>query len=478
MRRYYHNFYVSLDSEFIANYGSVFVLLLLCAYYSYATYGEQHPITSKAGIQLAQRIVTELQQHPSASGSETFSIRTPEVLIVIRDTAGDRRFAEAIAAELQRVAVPVAGTVAGTPAAIRAELVRLGEEHVPLGAIATHQPGSTYGPLRSRNLDSLRENYPSLARVQVFFPQSYYWPSFLTRENLVNVVNQNADIAIIAIGMTLVIIAAGIDLSVGSLLAISAVVTAVGIESWGGAQASTAALIFWSVVGILACTAGGLFNGVMVTFFRVPAFVVTLAMMMIARGIALIVAVRYQAALSGGATEGTPEAVKIHAAAFSWLGNGVTFGIPNPILVMLVLYGLGHYMMTQTAFGRYIYAVGGNPEAARLSGVPVRGVLIAVYAICATMAGIGGVLDASRFEGGRPNAGELYELQVIAAVVVGGTSLAGGQGKVLGTLIGAMIIAVIQNGLNMAGVKSYEQKVVFGGLILVAVVLDQLKRRR
>jgi ribose transport system permease protein len=169
--------------------------------------------------------------------------------------------------------------------------------------------------------------------------------------------------------------------------------------------------------------------------------------------------------------------VKIDAPSFAWLGNGELFGIPNPILLMILLYIVAHVVMTRTSFGRYIYAVGGNPEAARLSGVPVFTVLILVYAICGAMAGLGGIVDASRFEGGRPNAGEMYELQVIAAVVVGGTSLAGGEGRVFGTLIGALIMAVIQNGLNMAGVKSYEQKVVFGLLILAAVLLDQLKKQ-
>jgi ribose transport system permease protein len=133
--------------------------------------------------------------------------------------------------------------------------------------------------------------------------------------------------------------------------------------------------------------------------------------------------------------------------------------------------------MTRTSFGRYVYAVGGNPEAARLSGVPVFTVLIAVYAFCGAMAGLAGIVDASRHLGGRPNAGELYELRVIAAVVVGGTSLAGGEGRIFGTLIGAMIIAVINNGLNMAGVASYEQKVVFGILILAAVLLDRFKKQ-
>jgi len=142
---------------------------------------------------------------------------------------------------------------------------------------------------------------------------------------------------------------------------------------------------------------------------------------------------------------------------------------------MLLLFVAAHLLMTRTMFGRYVYAVGGNPEAARLSGVPVTAVLLAVYCLCGAFAGLAGIVDASRFEGGRPNAGELYELQVIAAVVVGGASLAGGRGRISGTLIGAMIIAVIQNGLNIAGVASYEQKVVFGALILAAVLLDRLQ---
>jgi ribose transport system permease protein len=152
-------------------------------------------------------------------------------------------------------------------------------------------------------------------------------------------------------------------------------------------------------------------------------------------------------------------------------------GIPNPIVLMILLYIVAHLVMSRTSFGRYLYAVGGNPEAARLSGVPVLGVLIAVYAISGAMAGLAGIVDASRFMGGRPSAGVLYELRVIAAVVVGGTSLAGGEGRVFGTLIGALIIAVIQNGLNMAGVQSFDQMIVFGLLILAAVLLDQLKKR-
>jgi ribose transport system permease protein len=275
--------------------------------------------------------------------------------------------------------------------------------------------------------------------------------------------------------MTMVIITAGIDLSVGSLLALSSVLTAMCIQTFGGAEASVATMVGCGLLGIAVCGLCGSFSGVMVTFFRVPAFIVTLSMMMIARGLALKTNAYYQKLITGA--EGTPETLTIDAESFTWLARGELLGVPNPILLMFLLFLIAHVVMSRTSLGRYIYAVGGNEEAARLSGVPVRGTLILVYAICGAMAGLGGVVDASRFSGGRPIAGMLYELQVIAAVVVGGTSIAGGEGRVLGTLIGAMIIAVIQNGLNMSGVKPYEQQIVFGGLILAAVLLDQTKKR-
>ena len=313
--------------------------------------------------------------------------------------------------------------------------------------------------------------------LRVYKPRSYPWPSFFTRQNLLNVINQNAPVAIIAIGMTMVIITAGIDLSVGSLLALAAVVTAVSIRiGTGGASAGPLAILACCLLGVGVGVLFGAFNGLMVTYFRVPAFIVTLSLMMIARGLAFIVAVRYESWMAGGTTEGTPEAVRVQAASFVWLGNGSLLGIPNPVWLMILLYILAHVVMTRTALGRYIYAVGGNAEAARLSGVPVFGVLILVYALCGGLSGLSGIVDAARFNGGRPNAGTMYELQVIAAVVVGGTSLAGGEGRIFGTLIGSLIIAVIQNGLNMAGVTSYEQMVVFGLLILLAVLLDQLKK--
>jgi len=228
------------------------------------------------------------------------------------------------------------------------------------------------------------------------------------------------------------------------------------------ASAFGVALAFLVAMGV--CALAGVFAGVIVTLFKVPPFVVTLGLMMVARGMSYI--------LAGGA-----DAVKIEADSIGALYSSSVFGVPSQIVLMVVLFVAAHIVMNHTAFGRYVYAVGGNETAARLSGVPVVGVLIAVYAICGLAAGLAGVLDVSHFGTGRPKAGEFYELQVIAAVVVGGTSLMGGEGKIFGTFIGALILGVIQNGLNMAGVDSYRQMVIYGALILVAVLIDQLKKK-
>ena len=224
-------------------------------------------------------------------------------------------------------------------------------------------------------------------------------------------------------------------------------------------------LAFACFAAVLLSAAIGLMTGLMVTAFDIPAFIVTLAVMRIARGLAYKVA------------DG-PSPIGIESAAFHSLSAGTLLGIPNPVILMVVLYLLAYVLMSHTALGRYIYAVGGNPEAARLSGVPVKRVLLFVYAICGALAGLGGVMEASLFSVGNPNSGVGYELQIIAAVVVGGTSLMGGKGKVLGTLIGALILAVISNGMYLTKVDSYTQMIVFGTLILIAVLLDQLKTKR
>jgi len=262
-----------------------------------------------------------------------------------------------------------------------------------------------------------------------------------------------------------VIITAGIDLSVGSLMAFAAVITAWMIQQWAGAaEATMAGLMLCCLGGMGLCGLFGTLSGVMVTTFRVPAFIVTLGVMMIARGLAHIIS-------------GT-QPISVEAQGFDWLGSQSTIpGVPNPVTLMVLLFILAHILMTHTTLGRYIYAVGGNPEAARLSGVLIKRVLVFVYALCGLLAGLAGMINASLFSSGNPKFGEGEELQVIAAVVVGGTSLAGGEGRILGTLIGALIIAVIYSGMNQTGVGEHMQKVVFGLLILAAVLLDQLKKR-
>ena len=219
-------------------------------------------------------------------------------------------------------------------------------------------------------------------------------------------------------------------------------------------------------IGIFLCGVIGAFRGVMITRFKIPTFIATLAMMQVAAGIGYII------------SQGRP--IYQIPDSFIWLGRGVDplFGIPTAVILMVVLYAIAHVMMSRTTLGRYIYAVGGNPEAARLAGIRVNAILLFAYTVCAMLAGLGGVLMASQLKSGAPTYGLSYELYVIAAVVVGGTSLSGGEGRILGTLIGALIIGVIQNGMNLVNVESYTQKVVLGLVILGAVLLDRLKQRR
>jgi ribose transport system permease protein len=211
------------------------------------------------------------------------------------------------------------------------------------------------------------------------------------------------------------------------------------------------------------CAIVGAFVGGTVTLFDLPPFIVTLATMMMAKGLALRLA-------QGRSIPELPN-------SFFWIGGGQTMGVPNPVWLMVILYLLAHIVMSRTVFGRYVYAIGGNDEAARLSGVPVKRVLLIVYTVCGALAGLGGIVLASQLEAGDPKFGLMYELEVIAAVVVGGTSLMGGSGKIFGTLIGAFIIAVIKNGMNLIGVEPFNQRIVLGAVLLAAVLLDQLKRR-
>jgi ribose transport system permease protein len=278
-------------------------------------------------------------------------------------------------------------------------------------------------------------------------------PHFLTVSNLLNVVEQTAINAIIAAGMTYVILSAGIDLSVGSVLALSGVVLASALQR--GLPAPVA------IVVCLATGAScGLINGLLITAGRLPPFIATLGMMSVARGAALLY------------TDGRP--ISGFSAAFRSLSTARPAMIPAPIILMAVVYVAAHLVLTRTTFGRYVYAIGGNEEATRLSGVRVGLHKTMVYVIAGAMSAIAAVTLTARLNSAQPIAGIMYELDAIAATVIGGTSLMGGSGTLTGTLIGALIMGVLRNGLNLLGISSFLQLVVIGGVIIAAVLVDSV----
>jgi ribose/xylose/arabinose/galactoside ABC-type transport system permease subunit len=284
-------------------------------------------------------------------------------------------------------------------------------------------------------------------------------PGFFSVANAVNIALSIAVTGILAVGMTMIILTGGIDLSVGSVVALVGVAAALTAAS---SQAAPALVAF--VVALVVGIVTGVVNGTLVAYLRVPAFVATLAMLTIARGLAFII--------SGGRSIGNlPD-------SFSLVGRSVLFGIPTPVILMAVVMLAGHFLLARTVIGRHIYSIGGNSEAAWLAGVDIRRVLWLVYVLNGAFAGIAGLTLASRLGAGVPNAGMQYELDVIAAVVVGGTSLTGGRGSIPGTLWGTVFIGVLTNGLNLANVDPYVQKIALGIVIVVAVVGDQISRRR
>jgi ribose transport system permease protein len=431
----------------LSDYGMIFVLLLLCVFFSAVTLTEQTPTGEAAARQLA-------------SDLKSFVKKDGRVLIAVRPQAEDQAFARELEQSLSQAGIPATG-VTGEPRDAREALARLAASQQPLSAIAGNQVTASWLVFADIPTD-----FPALGHPRIVKPRSYRWPNFLKSENLLNIANQIAVIAIVAIGMTMVIITAGIDLSVGSLIALSAVLAARFIRDYAGAtHASSTGMTVASIAAIVFCGAVGAFSGGMITLFRIPPFIVTLAMMLVGSGLAYLLA-------QGQSIYQIPD-------SFIWLGRGADFlHIPNAVLLMLVLYMLAHILMSRMRLGRYLYAVGGNREAARLSGVPVQGVLLFAYAASGLLAGLGGVIMASQLKSGSPTYGNMYELYIIAAVVVGGTSLSGGEGRMLGTLVGAFTIAVIQNGMNLTNVESYTQKVVLGLVILAAVLLDNLRHRR
>ena len=278
--------------------------------------------------------------------------------------------------------------------------------------------------------------------------------TFFTLSNIFNLLRQVSVNALIAFGMTFVILTAGIDLSVGSLLALGSALTA-------GLLASGMDPMLAVFIGLLIGLALGAVNGLIITKGKVAPFIATLATMTIFRGATLVY------------TDGKPITGLSDSFTFEMIGKGYVFGIPFPVILMLVIFVILFFVLRNTVFGRQVYAVGGNEEASTLSGIKADRVKIWVYSITGMLSVLAGIIITSRLNSAQPTAGTMYELDAIAAVVIGGTSLAGGRGRIVGTLIGALIIGVIDNGLNLLNVSSFYQQIVKGGVILLAVMLDR-----
>ena len=298
--------------------------------------------------------------------------------------------------------------------------------------------------------------YPLVGLVVVSIVMVFASSSFLSAGNITNIIRQVSINALIAVGMTFVILTGGIDLSVGAVMALASTVAA-GLMASG--LNGVAALLICLVVGV----AFGVANGVFVAFACMPPIIVTLATMGIARGLGLIYT-------GGYPISGLP-------AWVNWFGEGRVVGLQAPILIMLAVYICGWIVLERTAFGRYVYAIGGNEVATRLSGVRVARSKLLVYAISGLAASIAALVLTGRLMSGQPNAGQGFELDAIAAVVLGGTSIAGGRGSLIGTLLGALLLGVLNNGLNMVGVNPYVQTVVKGVIILIAIFIGRERRR-
>ena len=312
--------------------------------------------------------------------------------------------------------------------------------------------------------NNLRKFQSVIALIVLCIVLSLLTDKFFTTANGVNVLRQVAVNVCIATGMTLVVLTSGIDLSVGSVLALCGAITAGLLKN--GLQIPSADLyIGFTILGavfgaILIGSLMGWFNGFVITKFKVPPFVATLAMLTIARGFTMLY------------TEGHP--ISNLGDNFAYIGAGSFFHIPVPVWIAVAVVLLAVFITKKTKLGRYIYAIGGNETAAKLSGIRINKVKITVYSLGAALAAIGGIIVTSRLDSAQPNAGMSYELDAIAAVVIGGTSLNGGKGTIWGTVIGAVIIGVLNNGLVLLNVSPFWQQVVKGGVILLAVIIDKL----
>ena len=309
---------------------------------------------------------------------------------------------------------------------------------------------------------------PLIALILMAVAMTILSENFATKDNLFNVARQISVNVCISVGMTMVILTGGIDLSVGSILAFTGAIAA-GLFKNGIELQGANLFIGFSLFGVIWLTmaVGGLlgsFNGVMITKFKVPPFVATLAMLTIARGLTMLY------------TKGFP--ITQLGDSFTYLGIGWFLGIPMPVWISILVIALSVFFMNKTRTGRYIYAIGGNERAALLSGVNVNKVKVIVYMIAGALAGIAGLLVTARLDSAQPNAGLGYELDSIAAVVIGGTSLSGGKGSIIGTVIGAGIIGVLNNGLVLLNVSPFWQQVIKGLVILLAVIIDKIQKEK
>ncbi len=282
-------------------------------------------------------------------------------------------------------------------------------------------------------------------------------PHFLTNTNLSSVVRQTAVINIMALGMTLIIVSGGIDLSVGAILAMGGLLGTMAMEKGYPIPVGI-------VVGIVTGCFWGFVNGLLTTKLRINPFIVTLGTLGIVRGLTLII------------SNGLP--VHQIPQSFSFLGEGTVLGVPFVLWVLLVCAAAMHVIMEHTRLGRYAFAIGSNPEAAFYAGIPVAFHVTAVYAIGGALTGLAGMIEASRLMTGQPTAGQGYELQAIAAVVIGGGSLRGGEGSVIGTLVGAFIMGLLSNGSDLLGISPYLQQAIIGAVIILAVSVDELRKRK
>lgn len=307
-----------------------------------------------------------------------------------------------------------------------------------------------------------------LILLGMFVLMSILSPAFLQPRNLLNVVRQISVIGLIAMGVTMAIITTGIDLSSGSVLALAAVVAASLAQrpDWPNRMfpnLPSLPVIVPIAAGLLVGALCGLINGSLIAKTKIPPFIATLGMMTAARGVALLY------------SNGRP--ISSLTPSFNFLGQGEVFGFPFPIIILILMAGITQVLLNNTRFGRYVYAIGGNEQAARISGVNLDSVKIRVYTYAGLLSGLAGVVLASRISSGQPGLGQGYELDAIASAVIGGTSLSGGIGTVWGTIVGALIIGVLNNGLDLLNVSAYWQMIVKGVIIVVAIIIDQRKNR-